>query len=68
MKHLSYATIPHWHCSLVAIDSHIQKIEQRGDVIYEIYSKKYAIEDKRKKYFEFLSDEEVGLMVKSVII
>jgi len=36
--------IPNWHCSFIALDSHTHKAEQNGNIIHEIYHKKYRID------------------------
>lgn len=45
--------IPNWHCSFIALDSHTHKVEQKANVIYEIYPKKYRIDERVMSNLEF---------------
>jgi len=45
--------IPNWHCSFIALNSHTHKVEQKGDIIHEIYPKKYRIDETVMSNLEF---------------
>ena len=53
IQRYSIDTIPHWHYSLIAIENHTQKVEQDGEIVREIYPKKYDINDKTTTHLEF---------------
>ena len=45
--------IPNWHCSFIALDSHSHKVEQKGDIVSEIYPQKYMIDETVMNHLEF---------------
>lgn len=45
--------IPNWHRSFIALDSHTHKVEQKGNIIHEIYPKKYMIDETVMSNLEF---------------
>ncbi|SFV50811.1 Filamentation induced by cAMP protein Fic [hydrothermal vent metagenome] len=53
IKQFHIDTIPNWHCSFVALDSHTHKVEQKGNIIHEIYPKKYMIDETIMNHLEF---------------
>jgi len=61
-------TISNWHYSFVAVDSHLQKVEEEGSRTREIYSKKYAIENSTTANLEFaLKYDGINLTLLTLI-
>jgi len=53
IQQLHLDVIPNWHCSFIALGSHSHKVEQRGNLIHEVYPKKYMIDEKVMNHLEF---------------
>jgi len=61
-------SLPNWHYSFLSIENHTHKIEKNNDIIYEIFPKKYAIEDKALNHLEFaLKYDGVNLTLLTLI-
>ena len=61
-------SLPNWHYSFISIDTHTHKKEIKNKIVYEIYPKKYAINDSVMEHLEFaLKYDGVNLVLLSLI-
>jgi len=61
-------SLPNWHYSFISIDTHTYKKEIKNGIVYEIYPKKYAINDSVMEHLEFaLKYDGVNLVLLSLI-